>query len=115
MSDVTIYHNPECGTSRKVLAALQEAGVDLRIVDYRKTGWTRPQLEDLFEHMGVTPREAMRTKGSLAGELGLLEGASDDAILNAMIGHPALVERPIVQTPKGTRLCRPPETVQELL
>jgi arsenate reductase len=113
--DVTIYHNPECGTSRKVLAALQQAGVEPRIVDYRKTGWARPQLEALFARMGVTPREALRTRGSLAGDLGLLEGASDDALLEAMVEHPALVERPIVETPNGARLCRPPETVQQLL
>ena len=115
MSDVTIYHNPECGTSRKVLAALQEAGCQPRIIDYRKTGWTRSQLEALFARMDTTPRAMLRTKGSLAADLGLPEGASNDAILDAMVAHPALVERPIVETPKGVRLCRPPETVQELL
>ncbi|HEV2567486.1 arsenate reductase (glutaredoxin) [Sphingomonas sp.] len=113
--EVTIYHNPECGTSRKVLAALQEAGHEPQIIDYRKTGWTREQLEDLFACMGVSPRDALRTKGALAGELGLLEGASDDRILDAMVEHPALVERPIVETRKGVRLCRPAERVQELL
>jgi arsenate reductase (glutaredoxin) len=98
-----------------VLAALRDAGREPRVVDYRKVGWTRSQLEELFGRMGMTPREAMRTKGSLAGELGLLEGASADAILNAMVDRPELVERPIVETPKGTRLCRPAEVVQELL
>nr|WP_217352641.1 arsenate reductase (glutaredoxin) [Sphingomonas sp. ID1715] len=113
--DVTIYHNPECGTSRKVLAALQDAGHAPQVVDYRKTGWTREQLASLFGRIGVTPRQALRTKGALAGELGLLDGASDDAILDAMVQHPILVERPIVETEKGARLCRPAETVRELL
>ena len=115
MSGTTIYHNPDCGTSRKVLAALRDAGHDPQVIDYRQIGWTRSQLEGLFSRMGVTPRDVLRTKGSLAEELGLLDGATDDAILTAMVQHPALVERPIVDTPKGARLCRPPETVRELL
>ena len=115
MSEVTIYHNPECGTSRKVVAALEEAGRTPRIVDYRKQGWTREQLQSLFERMGVSPRAALRTKGALAGEFGLLDGASDNRILDAMVEHPILVERPIVETSKGVRLCRPAERVQDLL
>lgn len=115
MSDVTIYHNPECGTSRKVLAMLEEAGSAARVVDYRKTGWTREQLQGLFARMGISPRDALRTKGALAGELGLLDDASDAAILDAMVEHPILVERPIVETPRGVALCRPPERVRDLL
>jgi arsenate reductase len=118
MSDfpVTIYHNPDCGTSRNALEAIRTAGHDPRVVEYKKTGWTRPQLEQLFGQMNVRPRELLREKGSPAAELGLLEeGVSDDAILDAMVEHPILVNRPIVLTPKGARLCRPSETVQVLL
>lgn len=118
MSDfpVTIYHNPDCGTSRNALEAIRTAGHDPQVIDYKKVGWTRPQLEQLFAQMNVGPREVLREKGSPAAELGLLEnGVSDDAMLEAMVGHPILVNRPIVVTPKGARLCRPSELVQELL
>jgi arsenate reductase (glutaredoxin) len=114
--ETTIYHNPDCGTSRNVLAALRDAGHDPEVIEYKKTGWTRPQLENLFADMGVRPRDVLRRKGSPAEELGLLDpSASDDAILDAMVEHPILVERPIVVTPKGAKLCRPSETVQDLL
>lgn len=112
---VTIYHNPDCGTSRNALAMIEAAGYAPTVVEYRVVGWTRPQLEELFAAMGATPRETMREKGTPAAELGLLEGATDDAIVQAMIAHPILVNRPIVVTPKGTRLCRPSEVVLELL
>lgn len=117
MSDfpITIFHNPNCGTSRNVLAALRDAGHAPEVVEYVKTGWTRPQLEALFAEMGVTPREILREKGSPAEELGLLAGASGEAILNAMVKHPILVNRPIVKTPKGARLCRPADLVRDLL
>ena len=112
---VTIFHNPNCGTSRNVLAAIREAGVEPEVVEYLKAGWTLTQLEDLFQRMGVSPRDVLRVRGSPAEELGLLEGASDEAVLAAMTEHPILVERPIVSTPKGARLCRPAERVQDLL
>lgn len=119
MSDpfpVTIYHNPDCGTSRNALAMIEAAGYRPRIVDYRKAGWNAPQLRALLTAMGATPRDMLREKGTPAGELGLLDPAiSDDAILAAMIEHPILVNRPIVETPRGTKLCRPSETVLDLL
>src|ERR1700678_3028530 len=119
MSDhfpITIYHNPACGTSRDTLAKIRGAGFEPTVVEYLKAGWTRPQLVGLFATMGVRPRDAMRKKGSPAAELGLLEpAASDDAILDAMVAHPILVERPIVVTPLGTRLTRPSEAVLSLL
>lgn len=113
---VTVFHNPACGTSRKVLAAIETAGLTPEVVDYVKTGWTREQLTDLFAAMDKTPRQLMRTTGDLVTDLGLLDPAvSDDALLDAMVEHPILVNRPIVRTPKGVKLCRPVETVQDLL
>ena len=113
---VVIYHNPACGTSRNVLAILREAGHEPVVIPYLETGWTRPQLLGLFAAAGLTPREALRTKGSPAAELGLLdEGVGDEALLEAMVAHPVLVNRPIVCTPRGVRLCRPAETVRDLL
>ncbi|MFT4913783.1 MAG: arsenate reductase [Brevundimonas sp.] len=113
---VTVFHNPACGTSRKVLAAIETAGLTPEVVDYVKTGWTREQLTDLFAAMDKTPRQLMRTTGDLVTDLGLLDPAvSDDALLDAMVEHPILVNRPIVKTPKGVKLCRPVETVQDLL
>jgi arsenate reductase (glutaredoxin) len=110
---VTIYHNPKCSTSRQVLEMIEAAGHEPEVVDYLKTGWTKAQLKDLFAKAGLTPREAMRNKA--AQELGLDPKLSDAKILDAMVAHPVLVERPIVVTPKGVRLCRPKETVQALL
>jgi arsenate reductase len=113
---ITIYHNPDCGTSRNTLAMIEAAGYAPTVVEYRKFGWTRSQLADLFAVMGVKPREVMRGKGTPAAELGLLDpAASDEAIIEAMIAHPILVNRPIVVTPKGTALCRPSERVFALL
>lgn len=113
---VTIFHNPACGTSRNTLAAIRESGVEPVVVEYLKTGWTRPRLEDLLAAMGQTPRDILRVRGTPAEELGLTDpAATDDAILDAMVAHPALVERPIVQSPKGTALCRPSEKVFALL
>lgn len=112
---VTIYHNPACGTSRNTLAALQAAGYAPTVVEYLKTGWTRALLDDLVKAMGVTPREILREQGSPAAELGLLDGAADDVILDAMTQHPILVNRPIVVTPLGAALCRPMEKVHALL
>ena len=117
MSDfpVTVFHNPACGTSRNVLEMVKSEGHEPTVVEYLKAGWTKAQLRDLFARAGITPRQALRTRGSPAAELGLLEGASDEKILDAMVEHPILVERPIVETPKGVRLARPGETAREVL
>jgi arsenate reductase len=113
MADVTIYHNPNCGTSRNVLAMIRAAGHAPQVVEYLKAGWTRTQLESLFAAMGVTPRQMLREKDAAAA--GLDPAASDAAILDAMVAHPVLVQRPIVVTERGTVLARPAETLQGLL
>ena len=118
MSDfpVTVFHNPACGTSRNVVAAVKEAGYEPQVIEYLKAGWTKAQLKDLLDRMGARPRDILRTRGTPAEELGLTDPtASDDDILNAMVAHPILVERPIVVTPRGTALCRPSEAVFTLL
>ncbi len=113
---VTVFHNPACGTSRNVLAAIREAGREPEVVEYLKVGWTEARLRDLLTRMGAGPRAILRDKGTPAAELGLLdEGVSDDAILAAMIEHPILVNRPIVETPLGVVLARPSERVFEVL
>ena len=113
---ITIFHNPACGTSRNVLATIRAAGYAPTVVEYLKAGWTRPQLEALLARMDAAPRDVLRTRGTPADELGLLgPGVTDDRILAAMVAHPILVERPIVETPLGTRLCRPAERVLTLL
>ena len=113
---VTIFHNPACGTSRNVLAMVEAAGYRPEVVEYLKAGWTADQLGALFAEAGITPREALRAKGTPAAELGLLEpGASDAVLLAAMVENPVLVERPIVRTPRGAALCRPSEKVFDLL
>ena len=112
----TIYHNPNCGTSRNALAALRAAGIEPEVVEYLKVGWSRPLLERLFKAMGVSPRQALRVRGTQAEALGLTAPlASDEAILAAMVADPLLVERPIVVTAKGAALCRPVEKIQALL
>lgn len=114
--DIVIYHNPECGTSRNVLAIIEAAGHTPTVIEYLKTGWTKAQLLGLFAAAGLTPRKALRETKSPAAELGLLrDGVSNEVILDAMVKHPILVNRPIVCTPKGVRLCRPSETVLDLL
>jgi arsenate reductase len=114
--DIVIYHNPECSSSRNVLAIIRAAGYTPTVIEYLKTGWTKPQLLGLFAAAGLTPRTALRETKSPAAELGLLkDGVSSEAILEAMIKHPVLVNRPIVCTGKGVRLCRPSETVLDLL
>lgn len=113
---VTIFHNPACGTSRNVVSMVEAAGYRPELVQYLKAGWTVDQLKALFAEAGLTPREAMREKGSPATELGLLDPDTPDAaILAAMVAHPVLVNRPIVRTPKGAALCRPSERVFDLL
>lgn len=113
---VVIHHNPECGTSRNVLQIIRDAGYQPEVIEYLNEGWTRPQLLALFAAAGLTPRTALRTSKSPAKELGLLdECVSDEAILEAMLVHPVLVNRPIVCTEKGVKLCRPSEAVLDLL
>ena len=113
---VVIYHNPQCGTSRSVLALVEAAGYQPTVIEYLKTGWTIGQLQGLFAAAGLTARQALREGKSPAAELGLLEpGVSEERLLEAMVAHPILVNRPIVATPKGVRLCRPGELAGDLL
>lgn len=113
---VVIHHNPECGTSRNVVEIVRKAGYAPTIIHYLETGWTRPQLLALFAAANLTPRAALRETKSPAKDLGLLEPEIDEeTLLDAMLLHPGLVNRPIVATPKGVRLCRPSETVLDLL
>jgi arsenate reductase len=113
---VVIYHNPACETSRNALAMIEAAGYAPVVVEYLEAGWSRAQLETLMAEAGARPRDFLRDKGTPAAELGLLDpGAADGRILAAMVEHPILVNRPIVVTPRGVRLCRPSERVFELL
>lgn len=113
---ITIYHNPNCGTSRNVLKLLEATGEEVNVVQYLEEGWTSGQLLGLFAAADLTPRTALREKKSPAEELGLLEeGVSQEKIFAAMLEHPVLVNRPIVCTPKGVKLCRPSEAVFDLL
>ncbi|MGP6086489.1 arsenate reductase (glutaredoxin) [Antarctobacter jejuensis] len=113
---VVIFHNPNCSKSRAALDLIRETGAEPVVVPYLKTGWTKPQLQALFAVAGITAREALRTARGQAKDLGLLEdGIPEAAILDAMVAHPELVERPIVCSAKGVRLCRPPELVRDLL
>jgi len=113
---ITIFHNPNCGTSRNTLAMIRAAGYEPLVVEYLKTGWTRDLIETLLRDTGLTARELMREKGTPAAELGLLnEGTTDAAIIDAMLAHPILVNRPIVATDKGAKLCRPSEVAFSLL
>src|SRR4051812_46382729 len=112
MSDVVIFHNPSCGTSRNTLEILKDKGLRPKIVEYLRAGWTEPQLRDLFGKMGVSARDVLRVRGTDAEARGLTDpNVSDEAILKAMAENPVLVERPIVVTPKGAALCRPKEKV----
>ena len=111
-----MFHNPACGTSRNVLKTIQDAGFDAEVLNYLDEGWTRGQLLALFAAAGLTPRTALRTTKSPAEELGLLdENVSDEMLLAAMLEHPVLVNRPIVACTRGVKLCRPSETVLDLL
>ena len=114
--EIVIHHNPACGTSRNVLQIIRDAGYDPVVVEYLDTGWTRPQLQALFAAAGITPRQALRTSKSPAEELGLLDpSVSDAALLDAMLAHPVLVNRPIVACANGVKLCRPSGAVLDLL
>jgi arsenate reductase len=114
--NITIYHNPTCGTSRNALAAIRAAGHEPRIVEYLKTPLTRPELQDLISRMGIAVRDVVRKKEALFRDLGLDErDVGEDELLDAMIEHPILINRPIVVTESHVRLCRPSEKVKELL
>jgi arsenate reductase len=111
-----IYHNPMCGTSRKTLEILRDEGFDVWIQEYLKTPPARDELEQLYKRAGITPREGLRAKEPLAAELGLTRAnVTDDEVLDAMVQHPILINRPIVETDKGVRLCRPQDVVREIL
>ena len=113
---IVIHHNPACGTSRNTLAMIRAAGYEPIVVEYLTTGWTKPQLQALLAAMGLRPRDILRDKGTPAAELGLLgKTVEDGALLDAMVRHPILVNRPIVATPRGVKLCRPSELVLGLL
>lgn len=113
---ITIFHNPACGTSRNTVAMVRAAGYEPEVVEYLQAGWTREQLRDLADAAGMSVREMLREKGTPANELGLLsDDVSDEQLLIAMTEHPILVNRPIVRTPMGVRLCRPSEAVLDLL
>lgn len=113
---ITIYHNPNCGTSRNTLAMIRASGEEPTVVEYLDAGWTPGLLRRLAKEIGVPVRKLIREKGTPARELGLLEsGVSDATVISAMIEHPVIVNRPIVAAPRGTRLCRPSEVVFELL
>jgi len=112
----TIFHNPMCGTSRKTLDILRDEGCDVRVTEYLKTPPTRDELARLYDRAGITPRQGLRAKEPLAEELGLNRpDVTDDEVLDAMIEHPILIERPIVETSNGVRLCRPQDKVREIL
>jgi arsenate reductase (glutaredoxin) len=113
---ITIYHNPDCGTSRNVLAMIRNSGEEPRIIEYLKTPPSRSELAGLIARMGVPVRDVLRRKGTPHDALGLDDPTlSDDALLDAMMGHPILINRPIVVTPDAVRLCRPSETVLDIL
>ncbi|MFT6932593.1 MAG: arsenate reductase [Paracoccaceae bacterium] len=113
---IVIHHNPDCGTSRNVLAMIRASGETPIVVEYLKTGWTRPQLQALFAAANLTPKQALRVSKSPAEGLGLTAGdVTDQALLDAMLEHPILVNRPIVACRNGVRLCRPSEDVLPLL
>ncbi|HEU0310615.1 MAG TPA: arsenate reductase (glutaredoxin) [Sphingomicrobium sp.] len=112
----TIYHNPACGTSRKALEILHNEGADVTVVEYLKVPPSRQKLKQLYERAGISPRDGLREKEQLARDLGLdRENVTDDEILDAMMEHPILIQRPLVETEKGVRLCRPQEEVRQLL
>ncbi|MDX2274062.1 MAG: arsenate reductase (glutaredoxin) [Hyphomonadaceae bacterium] len=113
---VTIYHNPKCSTSRQVLELIVASGAKPVVVEYLKAGWTKPQLKKLFADAGLTARQALRNRAKEAEELGLLDSKISDAkLIEAMIEHPVLVERPFVVSAKGALLARPKERVREIL
>jgi arsenate reductase len=116
MSTITIYHNPKCGTSRNTLAMIRNSGVEPEVIEYLKTPPSKAKLEALVRAAGISPRELLRAKEAIYGELNLADDKwTDDEILDFMLQHPTLINRPIVVTPLGTRLCRPSELVLDIL
>lgn len=116
MSDVTIFHNPACGTSRNTLALIRHAGIEPTVIEYLKTPPSREELRRLLAEMGISVRELLREKGTPYGELGLGDPKwTDEQLLDFIQQHPILMNRPVVRTPLGTKLCRPSEAVLELL
>jgi arsenate reductase len=112
----TIFHNPMCGTSRKTLEILRDSGCDIWVREYLKNPPTKDELRDLYKRAGISPRDGLRAKEPLAEELGLKRpDVTDEKVLDAMIQHPILIERPLVETANGVRLCRPQEVVREIL
>jgi arsenate reductase len=113
---VTIYHNPACGTSRNTLAMIRQSGEEPVVIEYLKTPPSRERLVELLRKMGMTPRGLLREKGTPYAELALADPKwTDNALIDAMMKHPILINRPIVETPRGARLCRPSETVLQIL
>jgi arsenate reductase len=116
VTDIIIYHNPDCGTSRNTLAMIRNAGIEPHVIEYLKTPPSRVMLSQLIARAGLTPRELLREKGTPYAELGLGdESLSDDALIDAMMDHPILINRPLVVSPLGVRLCRPSEAVLDIL
>ncbi len=114
--DIVIYHNPKCGTSRNTLAMIRNAGIEPHVVEYLKTPPSRALLVELIDRAGITPRDLLREKGTPYSELGLGDTSlSDDALVDAMMAHPVLINRPLVVSPLGVKLCRPSEAVLDLL
>lgn len=114
--DIVIYHNPACGTSRNTLAMIRNAGIEPHVIEYLKTPPSRALLVQLIERMGIAPRALLREKGTPYADLGLDDPAlSDEALIDAMMEHPILINRPVVVSPQGVRLCRPSEAVLDLL
>ena len=114
--DIVIYHNPECGTSRNALAMIRNAGIEPHVVEYLKTPPSRALLVELIERAGISPRDLLREKGTPYAELGLGDTSlSDEALVDAMMAHPILINRPLVVSPLGVKLCRPSEAVLDLL
>jgi arsenate reductase (glutaredoxin) len=115
-SDVVIYHNPACGTSRNTLAMIRNAGIEPRVIEYLKEPPSRAELQALLDRAGLKPRDVLREKGTPYAELGLAdESLGDEALIDAMMTHPVLINRPLVATPLGVRLCRPSEAVLDIL
>jgi arsenate reductase len=115
-AETIIYHNPNCGTSRKVLGMLRDAGLEPTVIEYLKTPPSRTELVSLLDRMGKTPRQILRRKGTPYDELKLDDPAkSDDSLIDAILAHPILLERPVVVTPRGVRLCRPADEVAALI
>ncbi|WP_428685441.1 arsenate reductase (glutaredoxin) [Sphingopyxis sp.] len=116
MADIIIYHNPECGTSRNTLGLIRNAGIEPHVIEYLKTPPSRALLEQLIERAGIKPRELLREKGTPFAELGLDDPALGDAeLIDAMMAHPVLINRPLVVSPLGVKLCRPSDAVLDLI